>query len=160
MGDNKGKLITVPLNLYNIPAVTAIERSCFSEPWSENAFIQELSSSSTYFRVAMINSEVVGYIGMYCVCREGYITNLAVKEEFRGQGIATSILKECISYAIKKNFELLSLEVRVSNTAAIRLYTSMGFRKEGRRKDFYKSPVEDAWIMTRYVRKGDVKDGV
>lgn len=128
--------------------IAEIERHCFSTPWTE----QQIKSSddSTVFFLAKADGKTVGYGGMYTVLDEGYITNIGVMPDYRRKGIGAKIVKELIDYSIKNSLCFLSLEVRVSNMAAIKLYDSFGFKEVGKRKNFYNKPKEDALIMTRY----------
>ena len=128
--------------------IAEIERYCFSTPWTE----QQIKSSddSTVFFLAKADGKTVGYGGMYTVLDEGYITNIGVMPDYRRKGIGAKLVKELINYSIKNSLSFLSLEVRVSNIAAIKLYDSFGFKEVGKRKNFYNKPKEDALIMTRY----------
>ena len=87
---------------------------------------------------------------MYTVLDEGYVTNIGVLPEFRRRGIGAKIVNQLINFSKEKTLSFLSLEVRVSNMAAINLYKSLGFEEVGKRKNFYRLPNEDALIMTRY----------
>ena len=128
--------------------IAVIEKHCFSMPWTENQIIS--SDDSTVFFLAKTDEKIIGYRGMYTVLDEGYVTNIGVLPEFRRRGIGAKIVKELIDYSIEKSLSFLSLEVRVSNLAAINLYKSFGFEEVGKRKNFYRLPNEDALIMTRY----------
>ena len=89
---------------------------------------------------------------MYSVCGEGYIYNIAVLPDFRNRGIAKSLLDDLLKYSFSKKLEFLSLEVRVSNIAAINLYSHKGVENMGIRKSFYSNPKEDAFIMTKFFK--------
>lgn len=128
--------------------IAQIERNCFSTPWTTEQI--KNSDDSTAFFLAKTKEKVVGYGGMYTVLDEGYITNIGVLPEFRRRGIGAKIVKALIDFSIEKSLSFLSLEVRPSNIAAIKLYKSFGFEEVGRRKNFYRLPSEDALIMTRY----------
>ena len=128
--------------------IAEIEKHCFSTPWTAEQV--KASNDSTVFFLARVDSSVVGYGGMYTVLDEGYVTNIGVLPEFRRRGIGAKIVNKLIDYAKEKYLTFISLEVRVSNTAAIELYKSFDFKEVGRRKNFYNSPKEDAFIMTRY----------
>ena len=121
-----------------------IEKECFSAPWSEGAF---KTAENTLFYVYFINDTAAGYVGIYSVLDEGYITNIAVKKDYRKNGIATKLLTKLIND--KKDLSFITLEVRKSNTAAINLYEKFDFKLEGERKSFYSNPREDALILTR-----------
>ena len=131
--------------------VAEIEKECFSKPWSEKAIKTEINNDLSYFVVAKVGNEVVGYGGMYSVMGEGYIYNIAVKRKYRKFGIGTNIVNELVNYSKIKSLNFLSLEVRKSNTPAINLYSNCGFEKVGNRKNFYTNPLEDAIIMTKFL---------
>ena len=86
---------------------------------------------------------------MRTICNEGNIDNVVVAESFRGQGIAQKLMQELIALGEKEGVEAFTLEVRVSNKAAIRVYEKAGFVSEGIRPGFYDKPREDAMIMWR-----------
>ena len=103
---------------------------------------------NTAFYVARLNDVIVGYMGVSKVAGEGYVTNVAVLPQYRRKGIAKALLQFVINDC-KNQLEFISLEVRVSNTAAISLYKSFDFKEVGLRKRFYTHPQEDALIMTK-----------
>ncbi len=139
----------IPMNTAHIPALTQMEKCCFSTPWSENSLWEELQNPLAHFLVAMVGGSTVGYIGTQEVAGECYITNIAVLPEQRRQGIAQALLASAIHGAQERSCEFITLEVRAGNTAAILLYEKNGFVTAGRRKEFYRHPDEDAFIMTR-----------
>lgn len=128
--------------------IAEIERNCFATPWTAEQV--KNSDDSTVFFLARVDSKVVGYGGMYTVLDEGYVTNIGVLPDFRRRGIGAKIVSKLIDFSKEKSLSFLSLEVRVSNVAAINLYKSFGFEEVGKRKNFYRLPNEDALIMTRY----------
>lgn len=139
----------VPLDRSTVPDVAAIERECFSQPWSEDMIAEELYNDNASYIVAVAeDGTVVGYAGLQAVLDEGYITNIAVKAQYREQGVASELLTAFLRFA-ETRLAFLTLEVRVSNQKAINLYLKHGFTQVGRRKDFYQSPKEDAILMTR-----------
>lgn len=129
-------------------AVAKLEKDCFSEPWSNDS-IREAAEHGTEFFVAENAEHLLGYIGIKPVLDEGYITNVAVFPQYRKQGVATALIKRVFELAQEKKLAFVSLEVRLSNSAAIALYEKAGFKEEGRRKGFYRDPREDALIMTK-----------
>ncbi len=135
----------------DIVCVAEIERACFSAPWSEKMLLEELLAERSVYRVAEKGGAVVGYMGFYRVADEGNITNIAVLPEYRRQGIAYALLSSFITLAKEEGLAFLTLEVRKSNEAAIRLYESFDFEKVGVRPRYYDN-AEDAVLMTRYFR--------
>lgn len=135
----------------HIEFIVSLEKTCFSEPWSFESLKSELDNPNAIFLVAENNEKCLGYIGMHTVCDEGYITNIAVLPDFRGNGVGTLILNNIITLAEKSGLRFISLEVRVSNKNAMSLYENLGFEKVGVRKNFYRLPNEDAALMTKYI---------
>ena len=131
-----------------IAEIAEIERQCFATPWTDDQIRN--SDDSTVFFLAKAEGKTVGYGGMYTVLDEGYVTNIGVLPAWRRKGIGAKIVKQLIDFSVEKHLAFLSLEVRVSNTAAITLYEKFGFERVGLRKNFYHAPKEDALIMTRY----------
>ncbi len=125
-----------------------IEKICFSLPWSREMLADELSNKHAKYYVAVTeDGRVAGYIGLHVVIDEGYITNVATAPDFRRQGIARALISKVLDYCKSKGLIYVTLEVRESNSGAIALYESFGFKKIGKRTDYYQKPLEDALIM-------------
>ena len=141
----------VPMNADHLDEIAALERVCFSRPWSRNMLAEELENQCAAFLTALnaATGKVVGYAGLLVAADEGYITNVAVFPEQRRRGIAGQLLQVFLNFAEANRLAFLTLEVRPSNTAAIALYESFGFRQAGRRKNYYDLPKEDALILTK-----------
>lgn len=133
----------------HIPQIAALEKQCFSDPWSEAAVRSELENPLSLWLVAERNGAVLGYIGSQMVPPEADMMNLAVAPEVRRQGIADALIGELIRRLSMKDVTSLSLEVRVSNTAARSLYEKLGFRQIGLRPNYYFHPKEDACILRK-----------
>lgn len=131
----------------DLPQVAAIERSCFTQPWSEQGFRDSITLDCTLFLVAEENEQIAGYIGMYVSFEEGEITNVAVAPDVRGKGIGQSLVQKMKEIGREKDLERIILEVRMSNDSAIHVYENQGFTDAGIRKNFYEKPKEDARIM-------------
>ena len=129
----------------DIPEVAFIESQCFTQPWSEHGF--EEAMNDAVFLIAEENEQIAGYIGMYVMEPEGEITNVAVREECRGNGCGNLLLQAMEQWAQKHRIERIVLEVRSGNAGAIHVYEKNGFVKLGIRKNFYQFPQEDADIM-------------
>ncbi len=140
-------IVVKAMKAEDLPYVCRIEAENFSMPWSENSFLESLEREDTLFLTAVCDGTVAGYVGCYCVCGSGEITNVAVDEKFRRRGVAKKLLEILFEEAKERSLYDVMLEVRQSNAPAIALYTSMGFQKEGIRKNFYEKPTEDAVIM-------------
>lgn len=131
----------------DVPTVALIERDCFSEPWSEQGFLDGMANSTVFLAAEDDRGNVVGYIGMYLMKPEGEITNVAVAKEVRGRGIGAALVAVMQQWAEEHGIERIVLEVRVSNAPAIHVYEKKGFITIGVRKNFYRLPTEDAGIM-------------
>ena len=143
----------VPMDRSHIPQIAALERECFSDPWSERLLEDALFDTQACFIVAEDGEEgnVLGYAGLHAVLDEGYITDLAVFSRCRRHGVGTALLRELERRGRALGLRFLTLEVRPSNAAALGLYRGMGYWEEGRRRDFYTSPREDALLLTKYL---------
>lgn len=133
----------------DIDPISRIESASFSMPWSAQDFAALLEKPYCFYLVAEADGVLAGSCGMTISFGEGNIDNVVVAEEFRGQGIAQEMLRELIVRGDKMGVEAYTLEVRVSNAAAIHVYEKLGFVSEGIRPRFYERPVEDAMIMWR-----------
>lgn len=130
----------------DLPAAAGLERRLFSRPWSEQSLSQALRQH-TLFVAAVEKDVLVGYCGMYCAFEEGEITNVAVDPAWQGQGIGRRMMAYFLQQAREQGILRITLEVRVSNQRAIRLYTSLGFQNCGIRKNLYDLPTEDGMVM-------------
>lgn len=129
----------------DIPEVTAIEKQCFSQPWSEQGFMDGMNAPAVF--LVAEEEAVTGYIGMYVSAPEGEIANVAVAKSARRRGCGKALICAMQEWASEHGITRIVLEVRSSNVAAIRLYEKMGFVKLGVRRNFYQFPEEDADIM-------------
>ncbi|MCI8862664.1 MAG: ribosomal protein S18-alanine N-acetyltransferase [Lachnospiraceae bacterium] len=134
----------------DLDQVCAIEEETFSMPWSRKSFRDTISYYHTLFLVAELDGEIAGYCGCYQSLEEAEITNIAVRRQLRGHGIGRRLLMELMRLGKEQGAFAYTLEVRVSNQAAIHLYESLGFVSFGIRKNFYEKPREDAMIMWRH----------
>ena len=140
-----------PMSAEHIDAIAALEEVCFSAPWSAAALAEQLDNPNAVFYVALdTNGQVCGYAGIHHVADEGYIDNVAVNPAVRRQGVARALMTALDAYGRENRLFRLTLEVRVSNTAAIKLYENAGFVRDGVRPAFYRKPTEDAAIYSRY----------
>lgn len=136
------------MRLEHIREVMDIERKSFRLPWTANAFLYEMSCNNlAHYVIALENKKVVGYAGMWIVLEEAHITNIAVAPEHRRRGYGKSILVEMMLRALLLKATKMTLEVRVSNLPARRLYAAFGFVERGFRKKYYEDNNEDAIIM-------------
>ncbi len=146
------KYQTATLTKEMLPDLVALEKSCFSVPWTENMFAGELANSAAVYRVILYEDKPVAYMGMWLVADEGQITNVAVHPDHRRCGLAKQLIKMFIDIAKREELAYLTLEVRASNQPAINLYQSFGFYQVGLRRNYYEGK-EDALLMTLEVGK-------
>ncbi|MBR6728173.1 MAG: ribosomal protein S18-alanine N-acetyltransferase [Clostridia bacterium] len=129
-----------------LESIAALEQVAFAHPWSREAL--ELLCSEKAFGFACVeNGSVLAYGGMLTVLDEGQITNIATHPDHRRRGLGTSVLSALLDEARARRLCFVTLEVRVSNIAAVSLYEKFGFRVVGKRPRFYTSPAEDALVM-------------
>ncbi len=136
----------LPVTVEYAPMLAQIEARCFPMPWTQKQLEDDILSPSTVYYAAVCDGNICGYAGMWRVMDEGSITNIAVLEEHRRNGIASALLKQLLSCNVK----YVTLEVRKSNSSAINLYKKHGFDVAAVRKDYYSNPdgtKEDALLM-------------
>ena len=105
----------------HIPQIAALERLCFSEPWSEKSLSEEIENPAAYFIAAVENGAVLGYAGMHTVLGESYVDNIAVLPAHRGRGIGRALTAALVGHA-RAGGAFITLEVRASNVPAVSLY--------------------------------------
>lgn len=140
----------------HIKAAAEIEKKCFVHPWSEQSLESEMSGENSIFLIASEGEVPIGYVGLSVVLDEGYMGNLAVVEDYRRKGVGRALMKELIDKSKEQNLAFITLEVRPSNTPAVKLYESLGFKEAGRRKNYYKEPTEDALLLTKYFNETEI----
>lgn len=134
-----------------------IEQICFPDPWSLDSIRYELEENPrAFYVVALHNSNVVGYAGLWWVVDEGHITNVAVTPGYRNRKIGEGIIRTLIDHTVGEGILHHTLEVRRSNEAAINLYRKFGFQEEGVRKGYYRFGGEDAIIMWRHATEEEI----
>jgi ribosomal-protein-alanine N-acetyltransferase len=132
----------------HLPLIAELEKATFFEPWSEKAL--ELFIADENFCVCATDENVLAaYCTVTVVLDEAQIINVATAESFKRQGYAEKVLLSVIEECKKRSICIISLEVRESNEPAINLYGKLGFTIEGKRKDFYRNPRENALVMIK-----------
>jgi ribosomal-protein-alanine N-acetyltransferase len=127
--------------------LVAIERRCFSDPWSESSFREALDSPWSFGLVAHSAQGIAGYLIGREVAGTGEVLNLAVSPDFRRRGVARALLRAGLALLRKRHVDEVFLEVRESNRSAQALYLSSGFRPVGQRAAYYRNPKEDALVL-------------
>lgn len=131
----------------DVPFISRLEEETFSMPWSAASFLQMIEKEDTAYFVAEEDGRLLGGCGLLLIAGEGNITNVVVAPEVRRRGVATGLLTYLLAEGDRAGLTAYTLEVRVSNAAAIHLYEKLGFVSEGIRPGFYEKPAEDAMIM-------------
>lgn len=157
MSDREGSTVVVrPAVRGDLTRVHDIERAAFSDPWSLQSFSELLANPRVLFAVAERaaspvghSAQVIGYVVAWFVVDEAEVANVAVSPDARGQGVGARLLDEALHAAREHGAASVYLEVRDSNAAARALYASRGFVQIGRRRRYYRRPVEDALVMRR-----------
>jgi len=134
----------------DITFAAEIEKECFVHPWSEQSIESEMSKENSVFLMAFDGENPIGYVGLSVVFDEGYMGNLAVVSEYRRNGVGRALMNELVSECQSLGLAFATLEVRASNIPAVNLYKSLGFIEVGRRKNYYKEPLEDALLLTKF----------
>ena len=133
----------------DVSEVAALERTCYADPWPATSFDGLQDNPAVHFVVARQGDggRLTGYVIGWFVADEGEVANLAVSPESRRNGVGTALLDSLLADAAARGTRALFLEVRESNVAARKLYTSRNFEEVGRRRRYYRSPEEDALIL-------------
>ena len=142
-------MILETMNAAHVAQIAALEKICFSDPWSERSIASELDNKLAFWLVAVEGESVTGYIGSQTVMEETDMMNVAVHPDFRRQGIAEALVSGLVEQLKTMGSHCLTLEVRASNAPAIALYEKLGFAEIGRRKNYYRNPREDALILRK-----------
>ena len=134
----------------DIKPMAEMDVLCFTAPWSEDSFAKEIRENHlAFYIVAETQGRMVGYAGLWRIIDEGLITNVAVHPDFRRRGVGEALVSVLLTHTMENGITDHTLEVRVSNEAAISLYTKFGFEPAGLRKNYYEDNGEDAIIMWR-----------
>lgn len=140
------------MKVEDLPTVLEIDRLSFPIPWSERTYRFELNDNqAAQLKVAEVLEEgilrVIGYVGFWFIVDEAHISTLAVHPAYRGQGIGEQLLQDALNAAVTRGAQVATLEVRVSNDAALNLYRKFGFEVIGERPRYYRDNNEDALLM-------------
>ncbi len=137
----------------DLDAIVEIERGSFGDPWNRALFFDALFAKHTRFDVAVdAAGTVVGYLVAQIVADEGEVLNLAVAPGRRRGGTGARLLSGLMADARARGVLAVHLDVRESNAAARALYARFGFAGVGRRRAYYREPVEDALVLRSDLR--------
>lgn len=135
----------------DLEGVIEVEAASFTNPWTRDMYSWELRNRSVCHILIVRNEDcwVAGFCAFWIVFDEMHINNLALRPQFRAQGIGTALLRHALGEARELGARRATLEVRASNDPARRLYARLGFYVAGTRRNYYTNPVEDALILWR-----------
>lgn len=142
-----------PMTAADVPSVAALEKLCFSDPWSVSSIASELDNPLSLWLVWEEDGAAAAYLGVQRVPPQADVMNVAVSHALRRRGIARALFAE-LERRLPEIDELF-LEVRASNSGAIALYRTLGFEQVGRRPNYYLDPREDALILRKELFHAD-----
>ena len=144
----RSRLALEPMREADVPVVQEIERDIFSTPWPRNAYYRELASKNTaHYIVLRRDAEIVGYGGMWRMYDEAHVTTIGVRKDVQGLGYGRVLFAGLLQAAYELGAKWVTLEVRVTNEGAQRMYEGFGFKVIGRRRGYYTDNGEDAIVM-------------
>jgi len=136
------------MTLEDIDTIVDIEKECFTVPWTRDAFYNELMYNQfAHYFVMLWQGDIIGYGGLWTIVDEAHVTNIGLRRAYRGRKLGERLLAELVAFASSRGMKRMTLEVRISNVPAQRLYEKFGFRVEGVRRGYYSDNGEDALIM-------------
>ena len=151
--DNKLKPVFRLCGEMDLPAVMGLDREAFFDPWSRETWLREMQNPIAVWIVETVNSDIVGFAGIWNVAGEAQVMRVAVKKTMRNQGLGLLLTQELIHKAWESGAEAVTLEVRESNKAAQTVYEHCGFVSSGVRPDYYEDTHEGAVIMWLYRKQ-------
>mgnify|MGYP002152145636 FL=1 len=135
------------MRVEDVEAVAELDKKCFPSPWSVSAYMNEAHNPSAYYVVARVDDRIIGFAGMWLIMEEAHITTIGVDPDLRGQKIGERILIHILDEAIHRGARRVTLEVRKSNSMALKLYDKYMFHTVAVRKAYYTNNNEDALVM-------------
>ena len=141
------------LDLHDLNGIEAIEKRAYPTPWSRSMFASELAKPTSICLGALEGEELVGYVINSRYVDAWHVMNVAVAPDRQRRGVATALLERLFELTADDERRGYTLEVRMSNTGAIRLYEHLGFEARGIRRGYYTDNREDALIMWRDARR-------
>ncbi len=149
------RLVIEKMAKRHIEAVRAIDRLCYSAPWSAATWRYELSETTRHHVVARVDDMIVGHAGLLFVLDEVHVTTVAVHPDRQGTGIATRLVSDLLAVALGFGSVSATLEVRATARRTQRLYARFGFQPAGMRRRYYTNPVDDALVMWLHDLQSD-----
>jgi ribosomal-protein-alanine N-acetyltransferase len=137
------------LTLAELSEIEVIEQRAYQTPWSRSMFASELAKGTSICLGAYEGDRLVGYIVNSRYVDAWHVMNVAVDPDFQRRGIASRLIERLFELTVEDDGRGYTLEVRVSNKEAIKLYENLGFERHGIRRGYYTDNREDALIMWR-----------
>lgn len=141
------------MKLENLPSILAIEHRAYAFPWTDHIFLDCVNAGYAGWIVCHDHGNLVGYALMSVALDEAHVLNLCVDPDWQGRGIGRMLMQHLLSEARKARATVMLLEVRKTNTAALRLYRNLGFVRIGLRRGYYPSDSgrEDAYVLAHEI---------
>ncbi|MCL2248306.1 MAG: ribosomal protein S18-alanine N-acetyltransferase [Oscillospiraceae bacterium] len=146
---NPQQPIIVPATTKNLPQILEIGKESISADWTLGFLLADINKEDTYIIAAMHGEEALGFAVFREVGDDGELLQIATHKDARCSGVGSVLLENVLQYAQRKSLHKVFLEVRKSNTPAIRLYEKFGFNEIRTRRAYYDNPIEDALVMER-----------
>jgi len=150
---NHKQLKIVPATKDNLPQILEIGKESISADWTLGFLLADIDKEDTYFIAAMHGEDALGFAVFREVGDDGELLQIATRKDARCSGVGSVLLENVLEYAQSKSLHKVFLEVRKSNTPAIKLYEKFGFSEIRTRKAYYDNPTEDALILARVIVK-------
>lgn len=138
------------MTLDDLDRIMELEHLLFTSSWSEADYIYEIYENTFSFNFVLeVENKIIGYVGVWIMYEQSQITTIGIDSDYQGQGYAKILMDEIIGFACDEGCSTMSLEVRISNQAAISLYEKCGFTNQAIRKNYYQDNHEDAYLMVK-----------
>ena len=144
-----------PIVVDDIKDILILEQELYVKPWQEKDFLYELQENPFAYYFKMVHENmIIGYIGFWITFEIVQITKVSIAKKYQGKGLATIFMQDMEQRVKTAHCQVISLEVRVSNIAAISLYKKCGFTIQSIRKNYYENH-EDAYLMVKELKEND-----
>lgn len=144
---------------HDLAAVLRIERICFPSAWTPESYLRELNNLNSYYVVARLEGQVIGYAGMWVIAEEAHVSTLAVDPPWRRRGLAQAMMRHLMQVARTRRATKMTLEVREQNVIAQALYRRLGFQPQGLIPHYYGDTGENAFVMKKELAETDTTPG-
>ncbi len=151
IAEDKKNILIIRVTENDIDDIILIENESFFSPWKRETFEAELNNTYSKFYIAKRDGIPAGFIIYWDIPYEIHLINIAVSPAYRREGIGSLLLTQMINYARSSSKQIITLEVRVSNYAAIQFYKKFGFKEAYIREKYYIDNDEDAIVMELYL---------